>query len=86
MKSFPGATIEDIYDYIKSLLKKCPKNVILHIGANNTVHDTSRIVLDKILSFKTVVEKALPDCNVYISNLTSRTDNAKASLTVNNVN
>ena len=29
------------------------------------------------------VEKALPDCNVCISNLTLRTDNAKASLTVN---
>ena len=86
MKSFPGATIEDMYDYIKPLLKKCPKNIILHIGTNNTVHDTSRIVLDKILSLKAFVEKALPDCNVCISNLTLRTDNAKASLTVNNVN
>ena len=35
---------------------------------------------------KAFVEKALPDCNVCISNLTLRTDNAKASLTVNNVN
>ena len=32
------------------------------------------------------VEKALPDCNVYICNLTLRIDNAKPSLTVNNVN
>ena len=86
VKSFPGATIEDMYDYIKPLLKKCPKNIILHIGTNNTVNDTSRIVLDKILSLKAFVEKALPDCNVCISNLTLRTDNAKASLTVNNVN
>ena len=86
VKSFPGAAIEDIYDYIKPLLKKCSKNIILHIGTNNTVHDTSRIVLDTILSLKAFVEKALPDCNVCISNLTLRTDNAKASLTVNNVN
>ena len=55
----------------------------MYIGANNTVNDTSRIVLDKLLSLKAFVEKALPDCNVYISNLTLRTDNAKASLTVN---
>ena len=34
---------------------------------------------------KAFVEKALPDCNVCISNLTLRTDNAKASLTINNV-
>ena len=75
-----------MYDYLKALLKKCPKNIILHIGTNNTVNDTSRIVLDKILSLKAFVEKALPDCNVCISNFTLRTDNAKASLTVNNVN
>ena len=86
MKSFPGATIKDMYDYIKPLLRKCPKNIILHIWTNNTVNDTSRIVLDKLLSLKAFVEKALPDCNVCISNLTLRTDNAKASLTVNNVN
>ena len=32
------------------------------------------------------VEKALPYYNICISNLTLRTDNAKASLAVNNVN
>ena len=83
MKSFSVATIEDIHDYNKSLLKKEPKNVILHIWTNNTVNDTSRTVLDKLLSF---VEKPLPDCNVCISELILRTDNAKASLTVNNFN
>ena len=74
VKSFPGATIEDMYDYIKPPLKKCPKNIILHIGRNNTVNYTSRIVLD--ISLKAFVEKVLPDCNVRISNLTLRTDNA----------
>ena len=43
-------------------------------------------MLDKHLSLKVFVEKVLPDCNVCISNLTLRTDNAKDSLTVNNVN
>lgn len=28
VKSFPGATVEDMCDYIKPLLKKCPKNII----------------------------------------------------------
>ena len=63
-----------------------PKNVIRHIGTNNTVNETSRIVLDKLLSLEAFVDKALPDCNVRISYLTLRADNAKASLTVNNVN
>ena len=58
----------------------------MHIGTNSTVNDTSRIVLDNILSLKAFIEKALPDCNVCISNLPLRADNAKASLTVNNAN
>ena len=90
VKSFPGATIEEVYDYIKPLLKKCSKNIVEHIGTNSTVNETSRIVLDKLLSLKAFVEKTLPDCNVLISrtdfNLTLRTDNAKVSFTVNNVN
>ena len=83
VKSFPGATIEDMYS-IKHLLKKCPKNIILHIGANNAVNETS--VLDKLLSLKAFVEKTLSGCNVCISNVTLRADNAKASLTSNNSN
>ena len=46
VKSFPGATIEDMYDDI----------------IDNTVNKTSRIVLDKLSSLKVFVEKALPDC------------------------
>ena len=86
VKSFPGATIEDMYDYIKPLLKKCPKNMTLHIRTNNTLNETSRIALDKPSSLKAFVEKALPDCNFFISNLTLRTDNAKAPITVNSAN
>ena len=86
LESFPVATIENRYDYIKPLLKKSPKNIILHIETNNTVNETWRIVLDKILSLKAFVEKPWPDCNACISNLTLRTDTATASLAVNNVN
>ena len=29
VKNFPGATIDDMYDYIKPLLKKFPDNIML---------------------------------------------------------
>ena len=86
MESFPGAIIENIYDYIKPLLMKCSKNIILHVGTSNTVNETSTIVLDKLLSLKAFVEKVLIDCNVCISNLTLKRNNAKASSTVHKVN
>ena len=49
IKNFPGATIDDMYDYVKPLLKKCPDNIILHVGTNNTVNKSSKEVLGKLL-------------------------------------
>ena len=71
-----------MYDYIKPLFKKCPDNIILHVGTNNTVNEPSKMVLDKLLNLKKFIEHTLPKSNVVISNLITRTDNGKASLTV----
>ena len=82
VKNFLGVTINDMYDYIKSLLKKCPDNIILHVGATNLVNEPSKIVLDKLLILKKFIEHTLSESNVVISNLIARTDNDEASLTV----
>ena len=76
-----SVTIMIMYDYIKPLLKKCP-NIILHVGTNNTVNEPLKMVLDKLLNLEKFIEHTLPDSNVVISNLITRTDNGKASLTV----
>ena len=62
--------------------------VILHVGTNNCVNESSRIVLDKILNLKTFIQNSLPQSKVIISNVINRTDEAslKASLTVENLN
>ena len=80
VRSFPWATINDMYDYIKPLLKKAPANVILHVGTNDAHH------LDNMLSLKSFIEKTLPQSSVCISSVVKRTDNEKATLTVNKVN
>ena len=41
LRIFPGAFTHDMYDYLKPLLKKNPDNIILHIGTNNSVNETS---------------------------------------------
>ena len=84
VRSFPGATINDICDYIKSLLKEAPDKVILHVGTNDAPNSTSGAILD-MLSLKSFIEKTLPQSKVCISNVVKRTDNGKATLTVNKV-
>ena len=85
VRSFPGATINDMYDYIKPLVKKAPAIIILHVGTNDAPNSTSRAVLDNILSLKSFIGKTLRQSNVCISNIVKRTDNGKAILTVNKV-
>ena len=85
-RSFPGATINDMYDYIRRLLKKAPDNVILHVGTNDAPNNTSRAILYNLLSLKSFIENALPQSKVCISNVVKRTNNGKATLTVDKVN
>ena len=56
-KIFPGATIDNVYDYIRSLLKKYPDNIIVHVGTNNTTNDPSKVVLGKLLDLNKFIEK-----------------------------
>lgn len=35
VKSFPGATISCMKDYIKPSLNSCPENIIIHAGTND---------------------------------------------------
>ena len=56
VRSFAVATINDIFDYIKPLLKKAPDNVILDVGTNDAPNSISRVML----SLKSFIEKTLP--------------------------
>ena len=49
-------------------------------------NNTSRAILDNLLSHKSFIEKTLRQSKVSISNVVQRTDNGKATLTVNKVN
>ena len=50
VKQFSGATITDMYDHLKSLLKKHPEFLILHIGTNDTSKYTPNEIEDKLLA------------------------------------
>ena len=81
VRPLPGASADDMHHYLRPLLQKCPDTVI--VGTNNCVNESSRFVLDEIL--KTFTRNSLPQCKV-ISNVINRTDDGKASLTMENLN
>ena len=85
VRYFPGARTDDMYDYMKPLLRKLPDYIILHIGTNDAVNNTSREILDKILKLKTYIQKELPKCQITISTPIKRHDHGKASLTISHL-
>ena len=58
---------------------------ILHIETNKSVNETSREILNGILSLKNLIEKLRRKFKVIVSNIIYRSDNGKAYLTVKNV-
>ena len=49
----------------------------MHVRTNNTVNESPKVVLSKLLDLKKFIENTLPESNVIISNLITRTDNGK---------
>ena len=68
------------------LMRKKPSALILHVGTNNTVSDSSKVILKKINSLISYIKINNPECRIIISQPVRRTDNGKATLTLNNLN
>ena len=56
VRCFLGAGVDDMFDHMKPLMRKCPRKIILHIGSNNSMNENSRTILHKILSLKRLIE------------------------------
>ena len=57
VRPFPGASADDMHHYLRHLLQKWPDTIILHVGRNTCVNESSRIALEKILNLKTFYQK-----------------------------
>ena len=82
VRCFPGASISDMHDYCRPIIKKKPSYIILHVGTNDANEYSSREILNKLLNIKSFIESELPTCKIIISTPTYRNDNAKCGLTI----
>ena len=79
-----GATVEDISDYLKPILKRKPDYVVLHVGTINAKNMGSRNILDKLLQLKTVVLDSDENCKVILYQPVTLVDDGKAGFTISN--
>ncbi|XP_057297117.1 uncharacterized protein LOC130626022 [Hydractinia symbiolongicarpus] len=73
LKSFPGATTEDMYEYVKPTMKKKPDNIILHVGTNDLSRNVApEVIANDIINLATSLIHS--NMNVSVSGLTPRND------------
>ena len=74
VKSFQGATTEDMEDFVKPLLRKKPDNGVLHIGTNDLNIQERRLTAEGIVNLALQIEGDAPETNLAISGLIARVD------------
>ena len=79
VKSFSGANITDMEDYLKPILRKEPNKVILHVGTNDLKHLSAKRVAEGIANLATQIEEDSPATSIVISSILPRSDNSELS-------
>lgn len=75
-----------MYSYITPLIRKVPSHIILHVASNDAPYKSSNEVLVELLQLKTFILEQLPNCDIYISQPTTRSDIPKAKYTIRDLN
>ena len=82
----PGATIEDMFFQITPYLRKCPTNIICHVGTNNANKDKSDEIMEKLVKLKEYIMSRCPAANIVFSALIDRYDDNLAARVVQETN
>lgn len=75
VKSFSGARIADMDDYLRPLLGKKPDEIILHVGTSNIRNESPCSVAEGIVNLVTQIQHDSPTTHLAISPLLPRSDN-----------
>ena len=86
VRCFPGATIQDMRDYLKPIFRRNPDSIILHIRTNDANHNNAKEIMDDIDSLCQEIEDTNPKIEITLSGLMTREDNPQAGQTVIDVN
>ena len=71
-------------DFLKAYLKRSRTNIILYVGMNNSVNESSGVILNKLVSLKNFIHTEFPESNVILSNTKGRLNNGMARLKISN--
>ena len=77
VKSFSGARITDVEDYLKPLPRKEPEEIILHVGTNNIRDEGPRSVAEGIAIMVTQIQQDFTTTRLAVPPLLPNSDNVE---------
>ena len=86
VKSFAGATIEDMEDYLKPVIRKEPETIVLHIGTNDLRNLSPKQVAEGITNLGSQINEESPNTNIVIFSILLRTDNSQLAVKATEAN
>ena len=72
IKPYSGATSEDICDYIKPEVRKCPETLLIHVGTNDLSRNIKTV--DNLKKIKDYVTSKSNNTKIIVSTITTRSD------------
>ena len=85
VKAFPGATTEDMCDYVRPSLKRNPDLIVLHVGTNNLRSESpAKRIAEDIIKLALNMKSNTND--VMVSGIVDRSDDVKLSAKALQVN
>ena len=79
VRTFPGATIQDMKFFVVPHLKKKPDNITIHVGTNNAPHSSPYEMFHEIQSLRNFILKYLLSVRITISTPVLHVDKANAN-------
>ena len=80
-----GCTIKCLYSHLPKMIGIKPEHIILHIGTNDCTTKTSDEVMKELKKLVDDIQQLLPNTNIIISQLITRTDNTTANQIIRNL-
>ena len=74
VRSFPGASIGNLFDDLKPLLKQKLNKIILVIGTNDVERDAAQSIIKEMKALVQFIQEMFPHYHVVISEIFKRAD------------
>ena len=75
VRSYPGATSDDLIDFCKPIARRHPDVIIVHVGTNDLRHREEKEIAQNIMKIKETIKEISPNTKTLISLIIQRFDN-----------